>query len=102
MFEGVRDYIHIMDLATGHVKASIYQKTQKPVGFQAINLGAGKGYSVLEVIQAFEKASGKKIPYKIVGRRAGDIAENYADASLAEKLLGWKTEKDIHDMCKIC
>lgn len=89
-----------MDLASGHVKALIYQKTKNPLGFQAINLGSGKGYSVLEVINAFEKASGKKIPYKLVERRPGDIASSYADASLAKKLLDWVTEKDINDMCK--
>lgn len=100
MFTGVRDYIHIMDLASGHVKALIYQKTKNPVGFQVINLGSGKGHSVLEVIHAYEKASGKKIPYKLVERRAGDIAASYADASLAKKLLDWVAVKNIDDMCK--
>ncbi|CAK9794845.1 UDP-glucose 4-epimerase [Anthophora quadrimaculata] len=96
---GVRDYIHIMDLAVGHVKALVYQKITNPAGFKAINLGTGKGYSVLEVIHAFEKASGKTIPYKIVGRRAGDISASYADASLANKELDWQATKDIDDMC---
>ncbi|XP_016840913.1 UDP-glucose 4-epimerase [Nasonia vitripennis] len=96
---GVRDYIHIMDLASGHMKALIYQKTKNPTGFQAINLGSGNGYSVLEVINAFEKASGKKIPYKIVERRPGDIASSYADAKLAKQLLDWVAVKNIDDMC---
>ncbi|XP_014219149.1 UDP-glucose 4-epimerase [Copidosoma floridanum] len=96
---GVRDYIHILDLASGHVKALIYQKTKNPLGFQAINLGSGNGYSVLEVINAFEKASSKKIPYKIVDRRSGDIASSYSDASLAQKLLDWVAVKNIDDMC---
>ncbi|XP_043252895.1 UDP-glucose 4-epimerase [Colletes gigas] len=96
---GVRDYIHIMDLAAGHVKAMIYQKTRNPTGFKAINLGTGKGYSVLEVIHAFEKASGRKIPYKIVGRRPGDIAASYADAGIANKELDWQATKNIDDMC---
>lgn len=96
---GVRDYIHIMDLADGHVKAMIYQKNLNPTGFKPINLGTGKGYSVLEVVQAFEKASGKKIPYKIVERRSGDIAASYADASVANKELNWRATKNIDDMC---
>ncbi|XP_076174600.1 UDP-galactose 4'-epimerase [Ptiloglossa arizonensis] len=96
---GIRDYIHIIDLAVGHVKAMIYQKTRNPTGFKAINLGTGKGYSVLEVIHAFEKASGRKIPYKIVERRPGDIATSYADANIANKELGWQATKNIDDMC---
>lgn len=96
----MRDYIHIMDLAIGHVKAIIYQKTHNLRGFKAINLGTGKGYSVLEVIHAFEKASGKKISYKIVERRPGDIAISYADASIANKELNWVATKNMDDMCK--
>ncbi|XP_053980326.1 UDP-glucose 4-epimerase-like [Hylaeus anthracinus] len=96
---GVRDYIHIMDLALGHVKAMIYQKSRNPTGFKAINLGTGKGYSVLEVIRAFEKASGRKIPYKIVERRPGDISASYADASIAKKELNWQASRNIDDMC---
>ncbi|XP_078037274.1 UDP-galactose 4'-epimerase isoform X1 [Augochlora pura] len=96
---GVRDYIHIVDLASGHVKAMIYQKTKESTGFKAINLGTGKGYSVLEIVSAFEKASGQKIPYKIVPRRAGDISASYADASIANKELGWRATKNIDDMC---
>lgn len=79
----------------------IYQKTDNPTGFKAINLGTGKGYSVLEVIRAFEKASGKKIPYKIVERRPGDISASYADASIAKKELGWVATKNMDDMCKL-
>lgn len=96
---GVRDYIHIMDLADGHVKAMIYQKNLNPTGFKPINLGTGKGYSVMEVIHAFEKASGKKIPYEIVGRRAGDISASYANANTAIKELNWRAVKNIDDMC---
>lgn len=96
----MRDYIHIMDLAVGHVKAIIYQKTHTLKGFKAINLGTGKGYSVLEVIHAFEKASGKKISCKIVERRSGDIAVSYADASIANKELNWIATKNMDDMCK--
>lgn len=88
-------------MAVGHVKAMIYQKTRNPTGFKAINLGTGKGYSVLEVIHAFEKASGRKIPYKIVERRPGDIATSYADANIANKELGWQATKNIDDMCKL-
>ncbi|XP_043464933.1 UDP-glucose 4-epimerase-like [Leptopilina heterotoma] len=96
---GVRDYIHIMDLASGHVKALIYMKNKGYLRFMALNLGTGKGYSVLEVIQAFESASGKKIPYKIVERRAGDISSSYADASLANSKLNWHATRNIDDMC---
>lgn len=96
---GVRDYIHIMDLASGHVKALIYQKNKNPEGFKAINLGSGKGYSVLEVIRSFEKASGRKIPYKIMDRRPGDISSSYADPSLANSELEWRAIKNMDDMC---
>lgn len=96
---GVRDYIHIMDLAVGHVKAMIYQKTRNPKGFKPINLGTGTGYSVLEVIHAFEKVSGKKIIYKIVERRPGDISASYADATIANRELDWTATKNIDDMC---
>lgn len=97
---GVRDYIHITDLALGHVKAIVYQKSRGAKGFNAINLGSGKGHSVLEVIHAFEKASGKVIPYKIVARRPGDISASYADATLAKKELEWVATKNMDDMCK--
>ena len=94
---GVRDYIHVVDLARGHVKA--IDKIKENPGVKIYNLGTGKGYSVLEVVDAFSKASGKEIPYEIKPRRAGDIATCYADASLAEKELGWKATHDISDMC---
>ncbi|MBQ9280341.1 MAG: UDP-glucose 4-epimerase GalE [Clostridia bacterium] len=95
---GVRDYIHVVDLAKGHVKAIDYAFQNK--GTSTFNLGTGKGYSVLEIIDAFEKANHIKVPYVIVERRSGDIAECYADASKAEKELGWKAEKDLVQMCK--
>lgn len=93
---GVRDYIHVVDLAKGHLKA--LEKLKTASGVFTYNLGTGKGYSVLEMVRAFEKACGKKIPYKITERRPGDIAECYADPSLALKELGWKTEKTLDDM----
>lgn len=85
----------------GHVKAMIYQKIHNFTGFKVFNLGTGKGYSVLEVIGAFEKASGRNIPYKIIERRPGDISASYADASLANKELGWQATKNIDNMCKL-
>ena len=94
---GVRDYIHVVDLARGHVKA--IDKIKENPGVKIYNLGTGKGYSVLEVVKAFSIASGREIPYEIKPRRAGDIATCYADASLAEKELGWKATYDINDMC---
>ncbi|CAB3378411.1 Hypothetical predicted protein [Cloeon dipterum] len=98
---GVRDYIHIMDLADGHVSALERLLGSDPLqGFNAINLGTGKGNSVLEVVAAFEKASNKKLKYKIVARRAGDVATSFADPKLAKELLGWTAKKDILDMCK--
>ncbi len=93
---GVRDYIHVVDLAKGHLKA--LEKLNKATGVYTYNLGTGIGYSVLDMVRAFEKACGKKIPYKITERRPGDIAECYADPSLAYKELGWKTEKTLDDM----
>lgn len=95
---GVRDYIHVVDLAKGHVKA--LEKLQSNCGLVTYNLGTGKGYSVLEVIEAFSKACGKEIPYKIVERRAGDIATCYADSDKAYNELNWKAEKTLDDMCK--
>ncbi|XP_059471760.1 UDP-glucose 4-epimerase-like [Neocloeon triangulifer] len=98
---GVRDYIHIMDLADGHVAALERVLGKDPLkGFVAINLGTGRGNSVLEVVAAFEKASGKTIKYKVVERRAGDVATSYADPKLAKELLSWSAKKDILDMCK--
>lgn len=95
---GVRDYIHVVDLAKGHVLA--VDKIDKLKGVSIFNLATGKGYSVLEVLKAFEKACGKKISYKIVQRREGDIAKCFADASKAYKVLGWKAKKDIDEMCE--
>ena len=85
---GVRDYIHVVDLAKGHVKA--LDRLKANCGLAIYNLGTGKGYSVLDIVKNFEEASGVKIPYEIQARRAGDIAENYADASKAEREMGWK------------
>ena len=95
---GVRDYIHVVDLARAHVKAIEYAVNHK--GSEVINIGTGKGYSVLEVLKAYEKACGKKIPYEIMDRRPGDIATCYADTKKAERLLGFKAEYDIDDMCE--
>lgn len=95
---GVRDYIHVVDLALGHVKA--VEKVEKEEGLFIYNLGTGKGYSVLDVVKAFEKASGVEIPYVIGPRRDGDIATCYSDPSKAFKELGWKAERDIEEMCE--
>lgn len=95
---GVRDYIHVVDLALGHVKA--VEKVNGEKGLFIYNLGTGKGYSVLDVVKAFEKASGKTVPYQIMPRRAGDIATCYSDPSKALKELGWKAERDIEEMCE--
>ncbi len=95
---GVRDYIHVVDLAKGHVKA--IEKLNNKIGIGIWNLGTGKGYSVLDVVKAFEKASGIKIKYKIAPRRPGDIAECYCDPSKANKDLDWKAENGIEEMCK--
>jgi len=96
---GVRDYIHVVDLATGHLAA--LQKLLKGdfQGIKAYNLGTGKGFSVLEMLHAFEKASGRKLAYRIVDRRAGDVASVYADASLAKAELNWEAEKGLEEMC---
>ncbi|MDR1774709.1 MAG: UDP-glucose 4-epimerase GalE [Clostridioides sp.] len=95
---GVRDYIHVVDLAKGHIKA--LEKLKQNSGLIIHNLGTGNGYSVLEVINTFSKVSGKKIPYKIIERRAGDIAECFADPSKAEIELGWKAEYNLERMCE--
>jgi len=94
---GVRDYIHVMDLAAGHGCA--LERLRENPGVVTYNLGTGRGYSVLEMIAAFEKASGRKVPYQVVGRREGDIAVCYADPSLAERELGWRAERGIEAMC---
>ena len=95
---GVRDYIHVVDLAKGHVKALEKLEKEKE-GLYIYNLGTGKGYSVLDMVKAFEKATGQKVPYKITGRRAGDIATCYADPQKAKEELGWIAEKTLEDMC---
>ena len=95
---GVRDYIHVVDLAKGHVKA--LQSLKNNSQLLTLNLGTGVGYSVLEIIKAFEKASGKKVPYEIVPRRAGDIASYYADSGYALEKLGWKAELELDEMCE--
>ena len=96
---GVRDYIHVVDLAKGHIKALEKLEKEKS-GIYIYNLGTGKGYSVLDMVHAFEKTTGQKIKYKITERRAGDIATCYADPSKAKKELGWVAEKGIEDMCR--
>ena len=95
---GVRDYIHVVDLAKGHLKA--LGAINRKCGLEIYNLGTGKGYSVLDVVKNFEKASGVKIPYEIMPRRAGDVASCYSDPSKAEKELGWKAEYGIYGMCR--
>lgn len=94
---GVRDYIHVVDLAIGHLKA--VEKITKDTGVHTYNLGTGNGYSVLDVVAAFEKASGRKVNYKIVDRRPGDIAVCFADATHAKDELGWVAERGIEEMC---
>lgn len=96
---GVRDYLHVVDLARGHVKAADFA-AQSGSGFVAINLGTGTGTSVLQLMEAFEHASDKSIPYAVVQRRPGDVAAAWADASLAKRLLGWSAELSIQDMCR--
>jgi UDP-glucose 4-epimerase len=95
---GVRDYIHVMDLAKGHLKA-LQRLSVKPPGVEIYNLGSNRGYSVLELVAAFEKASGRSIPYQVTARRSGDIAVSYADASKANQNLDWQCEKNIEDAC---
>lgn len=94
---GVRDYIHVVDLAVGHVKA--LKKIEEKAGLQIYNLGTGVGYSVLDIVRNFEEATGIKIPYEIKPRRAGDIAANYADAAKAKEELGWEAQFGIREMC---
>ncbi|MDZ7681181.1 MAG: GDP-mannose 4,6-dehydratase [Fodinibius sp.] len=95
---GVRDYIHVVDLALGHLSA--LEKLDTNPGVVTYNLGTGQGYSVLDVVEAFEEASGQNVPYKITDRRPGDIASCYADPTKAEKELGWTAKRDLVDMCK--
>ena len=95
---GVRDYIHVSDLAAGHLAALAYlEKKKRSI---TVNLGTGRGYSVLEAVRAFEKATGRKVPLEIVARRPGDIAACYADASLAARALGWRAKLGLVDMCR--
>lgn len=95
---GVRDYIHVVDLAKGHVAAVKYASANK--GSDVFNLGTGIGYSVLDIVKAFEKVNGVKIPYVIAERRSGDVAECYADPAKAKNVLGWVAEKNLEDMCR--
>lgn len=95
---GVRDYIHVVDLAQGHIKA--LEKVLATNGIEAYNLGTGNGYSVLEIVAAFEKVSSMKIPYQIVARRPGDIAVCYADPTKAKNELGWVASRGLEEMCK--
>jgi UDP-glucose 4-epimerase len=95
---GVRDYIHVVDLARGHLAA--LKVLKDTTGVLTVNLGTGQGYSVLDMVSAFEVASGRKVPYRIVGRRAGDIAACYADPSFAKTLLGWQAQYGIDEMCR--
>ena len=95
---GVRDYIHVVDLAIGHLKA--LEKLNQNPGIVTYNLGTGQGYSVLDVVRAFEEASGREVPYEITDRRPGDAASCYADPSKAEQELGWTAERDLETMCR--
>ena len=95
---GVRDYIHVVDLATGHVAALEYCSQNS--GCEVFNLGTGTGYSVLDIVSTFEGINGIKVPYEIIGRRPGDIAISYADPSKANKMLNWVAKKGIDDMCR--
>jgi UDP-glucose 4-epimerase len=95
---GIRDYIHVVDLASGHLRA--LDKLGEFRGTAVYNLGTGRGYSVLEVLRAFEKASGRPVPYRMTARRPGDVAVCYADPSLAERELGWKAVRGIEKMCE--
>src|SRR5690606_7995327 len=95
---GVRDYIHVVDLARGHL-AALEHVSAHDRALSVWNLGTGRGTSVLELIAAFERASGRDIPYEVVPRRAGDVAASYADPSAAHEELGWRTERSLDDMC---
>lgn len=95
----IRDYVHIMDLAYGHVCALSRMEKSKSLGFEAFNLGSGHGYSVFDIIHAFEKVSGKKVKYEVIDRRKGDVPELRADATNAKKLLKWKQTKTLEEMC---
>ena len=94
---GVRDYIHVCDLAEGHVAALRYLRAYP--GLLTVNLGTGRPASVLQMVQSFERASGRAVPYRIMARRPGDVAQCWADPSLAERLLGWRAQRDLDSMC---
>lgn len=94
---GVRDYIHVMDLAEGHISAVDY--LERHGGFLTVNLGTGRGYSVLEIIKAFEQATGCSVPYRVASRRPGDVAQSWADPTLARKLLGWHAKRGLESIC---
>jgi UDP-glucose 4-epimerase len=94
---GVRDYLHVVDLAAGHLRA--FEYAQRQTGFTPINLGTGRGVSVLELVHAFAAATGRPVPHRITARRPGDIAACWADASAAARLLGWKTERSAEQAC---
>jgi UDP-glucose 4-epimerase len=94
---GVRDYIHVVDLAVGHLRA--LERIGALSGVTTLNLGTGQGYSVLEMVRAFEKASGRLVPFDIVARRPGDVAACWADPSRAQSVLGWRAERDLDAMC---
>ena len=96
---GIRDYIHVVDLAQGHVAALRHLDDRDAAPFATVNLGTGRGYSVLEIVRRFEAACGRPIPFDVVARRAGDLAVCYADASRARRLLGWQARRSIDDMC---
>ena len=95
---GVRDFIHVVDLACGHIATLAWLRLQK--GAHTFNLGTGQGRSVLEVVHAFEVVSGRQVPYRIVDRRPGDIAQCYADVSSAARVLGWKAQRGIEEICR--
>jgi len=95
---GLRDYIHVVDLALGHLKT--LDKLAAGAGVLTYNLGTGRGYSVLDMVRAFEAASGRAVPYQVVGRRPGDIAACYADPGLARRELGWTAARGIEQMCR--
>lgn len=94
---GVRDYIHVMDLVEGHVAALNFLK--KTMGWHAINLGTGKGYSVLDMVKVFKKVSGRDVPYKVVARRTGDVPACFADPQKAIKVLSWRATRRLEQMC---
>ena len=98
LLTGVRDYIHVVDLARGHVAACNYLMQHS--GCEVFNLGTGTGYSVLDLVNTFERVNGIRIPYVIVDRRPGDVARCYADPTKAKELLGWQAEKTLDDMCR--